>query len=183
MRTSRVVSFIAFGAIYALGNIGGNYAGWTVILRWFEEANGSAQVDSVWFHPLVLFALALSPSIGQLWQQWHSVDGKWQWVVYSIMAADLAINTIGFYDLAMGGFTWPPVFPVFMFLAALAVVPNIVAQGIATDNLKVILSSKAEPQRDSKSSKSRPMLPPDSILPSSLKRRSNGAVALEYEEM
>lgn len=183
MKTSRLVSFVAFGAIYALGNIGGNYVGWYVILRWFEEANGAATVDPIWFHPVVLIALALSASIGQLWQQWHSVEGKWQWVVYTIMAADLAINSIGFYDLAMGGFTWPPVFPVFIFLAVLAIVPNIIAQGIATENLKALLSSEGS-QRSSRNAKaSRPTPPPDSILPATFKRRSNGSVALEYEEL
>lgn len=182
MKTSRLIAFILFGAVYVLGNIGGNYAGWDVILRWFEEVNGAATVAPIWFHPVVMFALAILPSIGQWWGQWFSIDEKWQRVVHAIMAADLAINTIGFYDLAMGDFSWPPVFPVFIFLAAVAAVPNIVCQGIATENLKVLLNGEGSRRSSGNSKTARPAPPPDSILPATFKRRSNGSVALEYEE-
>lgn len=181
MKTSRLIAFILFGAVYVLGNIGGNYAGWDVILRWFEGVNGAATVAPIWFHPAVMLVLAILPSIGQWWGQWFSIDEKWQRAIHAIMAADLAINTIGFYDLAMGGFSWPPVFPVFIFLAAVAVVPNIVCQGIATENLKVLLGSEGS-KKGNGDIKAKPAPPPDSILPAAFKRRSNGSVALEYEE-
>jgi hypothetical protein len=185
MRYSRLLAFSLFAGVYALGNIGGNFYGWDVIFRWLEEANGIATIDPVWTHPLVLLALAIFASGGQLWREWFGVEDKWKWIIYVIMAADLGINTIGFYYLVMGTFSFPPVWGVFLFLAALAFIPNVVCQSLATINLKVLLSGSEGKQR---SKDKRPAMPPATIQPATFRaqqssRRSNGAIPLDVEEL
>lgn len=187
MKTSRLIAFVLFGAVYVLGNIGGNYAGWGVILRWFEEANGAATVAPIWFHPVTLFVLALFPSGGQWYREWHSINDKWQWIIYLIMAGDLGINVVGFYSLAMGTFTFPPVWSVFLFLSIVAFIPNVLCQSLATVNLRVLLDNQTT--RSNNKSSNRPALPPNRVLPTMLRkdtsapRRSNGAIPTEVEEL
>lgn len=184
MSYSRLIAFVLFGSFFALGNIGGNYVGWDVILKWFESANGAATINPLFTNPLVLFALAILSSIGQWYREWHSVEDKWKWVIYLVMAADLGINTIGFYSLVMGTFTFPPVWSVFLFLAALAFIPNVVCQSLATVNLKVLLSGAENKQR---SKDKRPAMPPAKVQPAMFRaqssRRSNGSIPLDVEEL
>lgn len=184
MSYSRLIAFVLFGSFFALGNIGGNYVGWDVILKWFESANGAATIDPLFTSPLVLFALAILSSVGQWWREWHGVEDKWKWAIYLVMAADLGINTIGFYYLVMRTFTFPPVWSVFLFLAALAFVPNVLCQSLATVNLKKLLDST---ERKPNGKGKRPAMPPAKVRPamfqSQSSRRSNGSIPLDVEEL
>jgi hypothetical protein len=172
MKVSKVIAFLFFAGFYALGNLGGNYVGWEVIFKWFDQANGAAKVDSAFTHPLVLFALAVAPSVGQWWRDWFGVKGRWEWTVYAIMAADLAINSAGFYFLAMGTFTFPPVWAIFAFLWGLAVIPNIVCQGIATKILKEIMEDVSNTRPRNKAARA-PETP--------VNRRANGSIPAQVQ--
>lgn len=193
MRYSRLLAFLLFGFFYALGNLGGNYAGWEVILKWFESANGSETISPVFTHPIVLLCFAILPSVGQWWSEWLGAEGKEKWVIYAIMAADLGINTIGFYYLIMGTFAFPPVWSVFVFLAVLAFIPNVVCQSLATTNLKRLLDGSERPRQNKQEKVKKPAPPPDSIRsammrgrqeePAQTTRRANGSIPLDIEEL
>lgn len=194
MRYSRLLAFLLFGFFYALGNIGGNYAGWDVIFKWFEVANGEkTTIDPMFTHPLVLLCLAILPSVGQWWSEWLGAEGKEKWIIYAIMAADLGINTIGFYYLVMGEFSFPPVWSVFVFLAVLAFIPNVFCQSLATTNLKILLGEPEQPRKDKKEKSKKPVMPPSTVRPTMLQgrrekpihtsRRTNGSIPLEIEEL
>jgi hypothetical protein len=189
VRYSRLLAFILFASFYALGNIGGNYYGWDVVFQWFEVANGAKAIDPTFTSPLVLLCLAILPSVGQWWREWLGAEGKEKWVIYAIMAADLGINTIGFYYLVMGEFTFPPVMSVFVFLSVLAFIPNVFCQSLATLNLKKLLA-ELEQQRARGGKK--PAMPPANVRPAMLQskrgeqalaRRTNGSIPLDIEEL
>lgn len=190
MRHSRLLAFLLFGFFYALGNIGGNWAGWEVILAWFESANGAKTIHPMLTHPLVLLCLAILPSVGQWFWEWVGVESKWKWAVLAVMACDWAINTVGFYYLAMGEFSLPPVMSVLIFLAVLALIPNILCQSLATLNLKKLLDG-SESRQNRKGGKPAP--PPENIRsammrgkqeqPAQTARRTNGSIPLDIEEV
>lgn len=175
-RLSRVIAFSFFAGFYILGNLGGNYVGWEVIFKWFDQANGAARVDPIFTDPLVLFALAIAPSVGQWWRDWFGVKGRWEWTVYAIMAADLAINTAGFYFLAMGTFTFPPVWSIFAFLWGLAVIPNIVCQGIATKILKEILGTPPDSKPNARTARAT-----EKATEAPAPRRANGGIPVQVQ--
>lgn len=182
MRKSRLLAVMIFGALWVLGNLGGNYAGWQTIFAWFESANGAATIDPIWTHPLVLCALAIAPSAAQWVREWFDMQDKWKWGIFTFMAADLGINTIGLYVLVMGKFTFPPVWPIFAFLAALAFIPNVFCQSLATLNLKELLKEQAaKPAKSPAKPVAKAELPlANDIVPAN--RRTNGSVPLQIED-
>jgi hypothetical protein len=189
VRYSRLLAFILFASFYAMGNLGGNYAGWYVIFKWFEIANGEKAMDPLFTSPIVLLCLAILPSVGQWFREWFDIEDKWKWYIYVVMAADLGINTIGFYYLVMGEFAFPPVMSVFVFLSVLAFIPNVFCQSLATLNLKKLLA-ELEQQRAKGGKK--PAMPPANVRPAmmqskrgeqALARRTNGSIPLDIEEL
>lgn len=184
---SRVIAVIVFGGFWILGNVGGNYVGWEVIFKWFEVTNGDATIDPIWTHPLVFLALAIGASSGQLWRDWFGVEDKWKWGVYTVMALDLGINTIGLYYLVMRTFTFPPVWGMFIFLAGLAFIPNVGCQSLATHNLKKLLEENAtkKPAKTPKPVMQKPE--PKAELPIvgdivPAQRRTNGSIPMQVED-
>lgn len=191
MKYSRLLAVVLFGTFYALGNIGGNYVGWEVIFKWFEVANGEQTIDPIFTNEFVLFCLAILPSVAQWWREWVGAEGKEKWAIYAIMAGDLGINTIGFYYLVMGTFSFPPEGSVFTFLAVLAFIPNVFCQSLATLNLKKLLEERQQ-ERGSKQGK-KPAVPPTKVQPTMMQgryeepayttRRTNGSIPLDIEEV
>jgi hypothetical protein len=89
--------------IWAMVNVGGNFAGLGAIALWLDHANGARELNPLLTNPLLFLLLSVAASIGQAALQ-QLPAARTNLVNFAgallLMAVDLGLSTLGRYTLA-----------------------------------------------------------------------------------